>query len=248
MDNANSSKAVNSLAFFTSEPHGCSYLDDHTAVSLFADPTVPMTMPVYSRLADYGFRRSGSHIYVPNCPHCKLCIPIRIPVGTFKPNRSQRRVMNKNRDLKVSCIPATFQQEHFELYHQYLSYRHAGSSMENPSTQEYMNFLSSDWSETYFYEFRCDERLVAVTVADKLVQGLSAVYTFFDPELESQSLGTFAILWLVQETASLQLPRLYLGYWIPNCQKMQYKSAFQPAEIFSNGRWTPLDDTQFSNN
>ena len=248
MDNANSSKAVNSLAFFASEPHACSYLDDHTAVSLFADPTVPMTMPVYSRLADYGFRRSGAHIYAPNCPHCQLCIPIRIPIDTFKPNRSQRRVTNKNRDLKVKCIPAKFQQEHFELYQRYLSYRHSGSSMENPSTDDYMNFLSSDWSETYFYEFRDKDRLVAVTVADKLVQGLSAVYTFFDPEYESHSLGTFAILWLVEETRSLQLRRLYLGYWIPNCQKMQYKSAFQPAEIFNNGRWNPLSEAHFQNN
>ena len=248
MDNAHSSKAVNSLAFFASEPHACSYLDDHTAVSLFADPTVPMTMPVYSRLADYGFRRSGAHIYAPNCPHCHSCIPIRIPVNTFKPNRSQRRVMNKNRDLQVKCIPATFQQEHFELYQRYLSYRHSGSSMENPSTDDYMNFLSCAWSETYFYEFRDKDRLVAVTVADKLTQGLSAVYTFFDPDYEIHSLGTFAILWLVQETGSLQLRWLYLGYWIPNCKKMQYKSAFRPAEIFSNGRWIPLSESQLINN
>ena len=244
MDYVGSSKKVNSLAFFASEPHACSYLDGQTAVSLFADPTVPMTMPVYSRLADYGFRRSGSHIYAPNCPNCHSCIPIRVPASTFQPNRSQRRIIKKNKHLSVKCLPAEFKQEHFDLYQRYLSIRHAGSTMENPSTEDYLNFLCSDWSETYFYEFREDSKLIAVTVADKLLQGLSAVYTFFDPENETRSLGTYAILWLITETQSLQLRSLYLGYWIPNCKKMQYKSAFPPAEIFSNGRWSNLSDCQ----
>ncbi len=154
----------------------------------------------------------------------------------------------KNDKLTVKCLPAAFYQEHFELYQRYLSHRHAGSSMENPGTDEYINFLSSDWSETYFYEFRENNRLLAVTVADKLTQGLSAVYTFFDPEYETYSLGNFAVLWLVQETRSLQLRWVYLGYWIPNCKKMQYKSVFQPAEIFSSGRWIPLSESQLTNN
>jgi arginine-tRNA-protein transferase len=247
MDSLETHKPVNSLAFFASEPHACSYLDGRTAVSLFADPTVTMTMPVYSRLADYGFRRSGSHIYAPNCPHCQSCIPIRLPVDQFQPNRSQRRVLTKNNHLAVKCLPAAFNQEHFELYQRYLSYRHAGSSMENPGIDDYLNFLSSDWSETYFYEFRENERLLAVTVADKLTQGLSAVYTFFDPDYESLSLGTFAIMWLVQETRSLQLRSLYLGYWIPHCRKMLYKSFFKPAEIFSSGRWIDLSESCLKN-
>lgn len=247
MDSLNTHKAINSLAFFASEPHSCSYLEGRTAVSLFADPTVPMTMQVYSRLADFGFRRSGSHIYSPNCPHCQSCIPIRLPVSQFKPNRAQRRVLKKNNHLSVKCLPAEFRQEHFEMYQRYLSYRHAGSSMENPSIDDYMSFLSSDWSETFFYEFRENDRLVAVTVADKLTQGLSAVYTFFEPDFEINSLGTFAILWLVQETQSLQLRSVYLGYWIPSCRKMQYKADFKPAEIFSSGRWIALSDSHLKN-
>ncbi|HEY5604670.1 MAG TPA: arginyltransferase [Gammaproteobacteria bacterium] len=247
MDSIDTKKSVNSLAFFASEPHACSYLDNRTSISLFADPTVPMTMPVYSRLADYGFRRSGPHIYAPNCPHCQSCIPIRLPVDHFKPNRSQKRVLNKNVNLTVKCLPAAFHQEHFELYQRYLSCRHAGSSMENPSADEYLSFLASDWSETYFYEFRENDRLLAVTVADKLTQGLSAVYTFFDPAYAARGLGNFAVLWLAQETQSLQLRWLYLGYWIPSCRKMQYKSDFKPAEIFSNGRWTPLTGAYLAN-
>lgn len=247
MDSIDPHKPVNSLAFFASEPHACSYLDGRTAVSLFADPTVSMTMPVYSRLADYGFRRSGSHIYAPNCPHCQSCIPIRLPVDQFKPNRSQQRVLKKNSALTVKCLPAAYDREHYEMYQRYLSYRHAGSTMENPSVDDYIKFLSCDWSETYFYEFRDNDRLVAVTVADKLTQGLSAVYTFFDPDYEAYSLGTYAILWLAQETQSLQLRWVYLGYWIPTCRKMQYKSFFKPAEIFSGGRWITLSDSHLKN-
>ena len=241
MDSINyKTKTINSLAFFASEPHICSYLPDHTAVSLFADPSIPMSMPVYSRLADYGFRRSGAFVYVPKCPGCHACQAIRIPVEKFSPNRSQRRTMNKNSDLKVKCLPAAFHQEHFELYRRYLSSRHAGSSMENPGIDDYMNFLSCDWSETYFYEFRHGKRLVAVSVADKLAQGLSAVYTFFDPDDHARGLGNYAVLWLIQESRALQLRWVYLGYWIAQCKKMQYKSLFRPAEVFRQGRWISL--------
>lgn len=242
MDSAGRPKAVNSLAFFASEPHPCSYLDDQTAISVFADPSVTMTMRIYSRLADYGFRRSGSYVYTPSCPSCQSCLPLRIPVEQFRPNRSQRRAIKRNAGLTVHAIPAGFRQDHYELYCRYLTHRHAGSSMENPSPEEYMNFLTSDWSDTWFYEFRDNGKLAAVSVADKLAQGLSAVYTFFEPAYEAQSIGNYVILWLVQEARSLRLASLYLGYWIPQCKKMQYKSRFQPCEIFANGRWAPLSD------
>ena len=240
MDSINQNKTVNSLAFFASEPHICSYLPDRSSVSLFADPSIQMTMPIYSRLADFGFRRSGSFVYAPNCPNCIACQPIRVPVGTFAPNRSQRRALKRNADLSVKCLPARFEQEHFELYRRYLSSRHTGSSMEDPDVKDYMSFLSCDWSETYFYEFRDNGRLVAISVADKLVQGLSAVYTFYDPDDQSRGLGNYAILWLIKETHALQLRWLYLGYWIAECRKMQYKSRYQPTEVFHQGRWTRL--------
>lgn len=242
MDSAGRPKAVNSLAFFASEPHPCSYLQAQTAISVFADPSAPMNMQVYSRLADYGFRRSGTYIYTPSCPGCQACLPLRLPVDRFRPNRSQRRTLKRNADLTVKAVPAAFHQEHFELYCRYLSYRHSGSTMENPSPREYLSFLSSNWSDTWFYEFRHNGALVAVSVADKLIQGLSAVYTFYEPACHARGLGSYAILWLVEETRSLQLRGLYLGYWIEQCKKMRYKSSFRPAEIFSNGRWTPLSD------
>jgi len=233
---------VNSLAFFASEPHACSYLENHTAVSLFADPNVDISMATYSRLADFGFRRSGSFVYAPNCPGCDACLPYRVLVDEFNPNRSQRRILKHNSDLTVRCIPTSFSQEHYELYRRYLSSRHAGSSMENPSIDDYMNFLSSKWSETYFYEFRSNGKLLAVSVADKLTHGLSAVYTFFETEQSARSLGNFAILWLIQETRALRLQYLYLGYWINSCRKMQYKSLYQPAEVFRYGHWRQFTD------
>ncbi|MGD8560502.1 MAG: arginyltransferase [Gammaproteobacteria bacterium] len=242
MDSAGRPKAINSLAFFATEPHPCSYLEARTAVSVFADPSVPMNMSVYSRLADYGFRRSGSFVYTPSCPGCQACLPLRIPVDQFQPNRSQRRSMKRNADLDVKALPAAFHQEHFDLYCRYLSHRHPGSSMENPSPAEYLSFLGSDWSDTWFYEFRDNGRLVAVSVADHMTQGLSAVYTFYEPDQEPRGLGTYAILWLLEETRSLHLKALYLGYWIAECEKMQYKARFQPCEIFANGRWIPLSD------
>ena len=240
MDQYIRNKPSRSLAFFESEPHVCSYLPAEMSTSLFADPSVEITNAVYERLINYGFRRSGSYIYTPNCPRCNACQSLRIPVGQFDPNRSQVRALKNNADLKVIRKPAAYEQEHFELYRRYINVRHSGSSMENPSPMEYMNFLNSQWSETYFYEIRLGSKLIAVSVADKLSNGLSAVYSFYEPEQSRRSLGKFAILQLISSAKDQQLDWLYLGYWIDGCQKMQYKIEYQPAEIFYNGCWKPF--------
>jgi len=231
---------INTLTLFTSQAHECSYLPHRLAVSLFADPNVKMSMAVYNYLVEYGFRRSGENVYAPSCPNCAECKPIRIPAATFVANRVQRRILKRNQGIQVTCMPAEFNNEHYELYQHYMSTRHAGSSMENPSKTSYMAFLSSAWSDTYFYEFRDNNNLVAITVADKLKHGLSAVYTFFDPKYHRLSPGSYAILWLIEEAYSLQLNWLYLGYWIEGCKKMQYKAQYQPAELFRNNQWTPF--------
>jgi arginine-tRNA-protein transferase len=162
---------------------------------------------------------------------------MRVPVDQFSKNRSQQRAVKRNTDLTVNRKPAVFDQEHFELYRRYINVRHSGSSMENPNPMEYMNFLNSEWSVTYFYEFRLGSKLIAVTVADKLSNGLSAVYTFYDPDEARRSLGKFAILHLMSDAKKQHLEWLYLGYWIDGCEKMQYKIEYQPAEIFYNGCW-----------
>ena len=234
------SRSNRQLPLYLSAPHECSYLPDRQSSTLFADPDQPMDMATYEDLLHYGFRRSGSLVYAPNCPYCSACQSVRVPVEKFCANRSQRRALQKNSDLTISRRTARFQQEHYELYRQYIHARHSGSSMENPSPDDYLNFLSSDWSETYFYEFRKQEKLVAVAVADQLSNGLSAVYTFYDPDESQRSLGKFAILKLIADTRERGMKWFYLGYWIDGCQKMQYKIEYQPTEIFFNARWNPF--------
>lgn len=226
------------LSFFSTPVHPCSYLADRDAVTVFADPRFPKTTALYSVLSRYGFRRSGDHIYRPQCPSCSACIPIRLPVADFVPRRRQRRIMKANADLEVRELPAAFRPEHFALYREYLATRHAGGGMDNPTPQQYMDFLIGSWCDTVFYEFRAAGRLVAVAVVDRLDDGLSAVYTFFDPAEAGRSPGTYAVLWELEECRREGYRWLYLGYWIPGCGKMSYKEEFQPAEYFVDGEWS----------
>ena len=155
----------------------------------------------------------------------------------FAPRRSQRRVWRKNQDLTVSPVAPRFNSEHFDLYCRYLNSRHEGGGMDNPTPESYIDFLTSNWSRTVFYEFRLDEQLLAIAVVDRLKTGLSAVYTFFDPDYSVRSLGVYAILWQIEAAKHLNLENLYLGFWIQDCQKMSYKTQYQPLEYYSHGKW-----------
>ncbi|MGB4342100.1 MAG: arginyltransferase [Moraxellaceae bacterium] len=225
------------IKFFSTTAHACSYLPGKQAVTLFADPKTNMDRRLYTDLSDLGFRRSGNYVYRPHCGSCQACVAIRIPVDRFEPNRQQLRVWKKNQDLNVLVCDARFREEHYELYEHYINARHYDGDMYPPSVEQYASFLTSDWSETCFVEFRLDGKLLAVAVCDELENGLSAVYTFYDPDYEKRSLGTFAILWQIEETRRRQLHSLYLGYWIRDCQKMSYKIAFRPIELLINGEW-----------
>jgi arginine-tRNA-protein transferase len=229
------------IAFYVSVPVTCGYLPDRVAVTVFADPSAPMNKTLYSALVNRGFRRSGNHVYMPYCPNCNSCIPTRIPVDQFRPNRSQRRTAQHNADLRVRRVEATFNEEHFHLYRRYMARRHAGSGMDDYGPEQYMAFLACSWGETFLYEFLLRDTVVAVASVDHLNNGLSAVYTFYDPDLTERSLGTFAVLWQIQEAARLGLFYVYLGYWIKQCAKMSYKATFQPLEIHRNGRWQRLE-------
>jgi arginine-tRNA-protein transferase len=234
----------NALAFFASDPHQCSYLPQREAMTVFADPYIPMNSAIYSKVTEYGFRRSGEYVYAPKCSGCNACISVRIPVQRFQPNRNQKRVWKRNADLEVTRRRPSFNQEHFDLYSRYVGSRHAGGGMDNPTPDDYLNFLTSSWSDTWFYEFRLQGRLVAVAVVDQLLTGLSAVYTFYDPQLKKRSLGTYAILWLVEATRKSQAYWLYLGYYIRECDKMNYKSLFRPIEAYLSGQWRSFDADQ----
>jgi len=228
------------LSFFLSTETDCSYLPNRKSASIFADPSGQMNTQAYSILIDHGFRRSANHVYRPHCPTCSECKPTRIPVAEFKPNRNQKRVWKKNADLSIIEQKATFNSEHFQLYMKYMHTRHQDGEMDHNDPQRYLEFLSSSWCDTWFVEFRLDDRLIAIAVTDILVKGLSALYTFFDPDYSQRSLGTFAILWQINKVKELEKPWLYLGYWIKDCKKMQYKNNFRPLQILHEDQWQTL--------
>ena len=227
---------------FLSMPHACSYLPGCTATSLFLDPRQPLDSRQYAAFMRLGFRRSGDLIYRPHCRECNACVPVRVPVNRFQPDRGQRRIWKRNQDLSVVARPPVFQQEHFELYQRYQSSRHPGGGMDDPDPQKYLNFLGSRHIHTVFYEMRLGQKLLAVAVTDILPDGLSAVYTFFNPDEKRRALGVYAVLWQIEHARERALSWLYLGYWIKECQKMAYKGRYRPLEVFLQGHWVHLDN------
>ena len=228
------------LKFYATQPHSCSYLPDQLATTLFLDPVEPIDEPLYGELSSLGFRRSGDHLYRPHCTGCSSCIPVRIPAQAFRPNRQQKRVLKRNADLTVTVQRPQLTDEYYALYARYISLRHADGDMYPPSPEQFLNFLARDWPFSVFYEFRLAERLMAVAVTDVLPNGLSAVYTFYDPDEEARSLGRYGILWQLKETQRLERAALYLGYWIKDCRKMNYKTEYRPIELLINHRWVQL--------
>lgn len=225
------------LLLYQSPPHPCGYLDGRAASSVFVDPDAALDPASYGQLLAQGFRRSGAHVYRPQCPACQACVPARIPVDAFRPRRSQRRTWRGNADLTVHSGPPRFDREHYALYQAYTAARHEDGEMADASPAEYSDFVMADWCDGEFMEFRLEGRLVALAVTDRVPDGLSAVYTFFDPALTSRSLGVYGVLSQIDRARELGLPWLYLGYWIGNCRKMRYKQEYRPLELLLDGRW-----------
>jgi len=219
----------------------CSYLDDRKAVNIYADPHHPEPRAVYNQLIQRGFRRSGEFVYRPGCPTCQACVPVRIVCADFKPRRTDKRNLKQNTDLSVDFQPAKFSDEYFQLYRAYLGARHQDGGMDNPEPADFERFLLNPWGETLFVEVRKDGQLVAVAVTDATTDGLSAVYTFFDPNEAHRALGRYCILQQVRLCESMSLPYLYMGYWVDQCQKMQYKTDYRPQEHFDGTKWRRLE-------
>lgn len=227
--------------FYLTPGHPCSYLPRQEAQTLFLDPRETITPALYESLTEQGFRRSGSHLYRPHCRACRACVPTRIPVSDFVPKRSQRRVAQRNLDLRVEVEAAVFSPRVYDLYARYVSGRHRDGDMYPPSTEQFRSFLLSQWCDTLFVCSWLGEALVAVAVTDRQPAGLSAVYNFFDPDLDDRGLGVFSILQQIELARSLGLAHLYLGYWIRDCQKMRYKIDYRPIELFANGAWVRVN-------
>lgn len=230
-------KDIERFNFYLTPPHECSYLPDQQARTVFVDPKAVITSHSYTRLMAQGFRRSGGHLYRPHCGACQACIPTRIPVASFAPRRSQRRVLRTNEDLRVTVESAHYADEIYALYARYISARHDDGDMYPPSPDQFRNFLLPSWGDTEFLTLWRDNERVCVAVTDQLGDGLSAVYTFFDPALDDRSLGTRAILGQIDLAKTRGLDWLYLGYWIRDCRKMRYKIDYRPIEMFVNGVW-----------
>ncbi len=233
---------------FVSMPHQCSYLHDRIATTLFVDPDAVVSAQHYSLMTQLGFRRSGSLIYRPYCEGCRECLAVRVPVAAFQPNRSQRRVWKRNQDVLVNPTPAGFNEEHFAIYQKYQQTRHANSSMDSEDPDQYENFLFGAVANTEVLEFRIgpdggrDNALLAIAVIDKLEQGLSAVYTYFDPSESRRAPGVYSILYEIELAQKLKLPYVYLGFYIADSRKMNYKINYRPLEAFDGKEWNAINN------
>jgi len=225
------------IRVFQTAEHHCGYWPDRIARDLVLDPSDPMLPALYSPALAMGFRRSGHHVYRPNCVGCQACTPVRIPIGRFAPSRSQRRCLARNADLQVSVHPARRSDETFALYRSYVGARHAGGGMDDPSHQDFDAFLACDWSPTSFLEIRLGQELLAVAVTDVLSDSLSAVYTYFSADHAARSLGTFAILAQIEHARREGLEYLYLGFWLDGHPKMNYKQTFRPLQLLVDRDW-----------
>lgn len=243
------------IQFFATSVHECSYIKENQARTLFADPSAELDVAIYSALSQKGFRRSGSHVYRPYCDSCKKCIATRLPVAQFKPTRSQRRNLKRNADLRVEVVRDISDERFYQLYEKYVNTRHKDGDMYPASREQYDSFLSSEWGATryaVFYEptqnqapstntaANSDDTVIGVAVFDEIADGLSAIYTFYDPDQDHRGLGNYAVLWQIYSAKQLGIEYVYLGYWIKECQKMSYKIKFRPIELFIDERWVAM--------
>ncbi|MDR2187410.1 MAG: arginyltransferase [Azonexus sp.] len=228
------------LQYYATAPYPCSYLPGREARSQVATPTHLIDGEIYTSLVRAGFRRSGIFTYRPWCDDCHACIPVRLPVAELQLKRCQQRALKRHAGLSARERPLLFCDEHYTLYHRYQQARHPGGGMDDDSRDQYAQFLLQSRVDTRLIEFSEGDSVRMVSLIDVLDDGLSSVYTFYEPAMPGSSFGVYNILWQQQQCLALGLPYLYLGYWIAASRKMAYKTDFQPIEGLIDGHWQRL--------